>query len=147
MYKIVICCENNGKQLLTFNDKSIDTKKYPTIRKDIDTYLKGGQIPFIKHINILHKDFVEETEYYYRTVSIKKIEFVCNQFINEYQLELFIEYLKLIGFDSCSYANAVKYFENDKLIFNYNFNDIVKQNAYKRDSIILSKKYKTQLVV
>ena len=52
MYKIAICCEYNGKQLLTFNDKSIDTRKSPNIRADIYNYLKKNQVSFIKNMGI-----------------------------------------------------------------------------------------------
>jgi hypothetical protein len=147
MYKITICCEYNGEQLMSFNGKSIDTKKNPTIRRDIYKYLKPNRISFIKNINILHKDFVEETTKEYRTVSVKKIEFVCNREINEFQFKWFINYLKFIGFESYSDTNTIKFIEDGEIVFNYNFDDAVPYNSTIRIRNELSKKYKTQLVV
>jgi hypothetical protein len=147
MYKISICCEYNGKPLLTFKDNAIDTKKYPNIRADIFNYLKMSRLSFMKGINILHKDFVEETQYEYRTVSVKKIEFVCNNEITIKQFEWFIRYMKFIGFISSSDTNTIKFLENGEILFNYNFNDVVSRDTIDRNVIELSKKYKTQFVV
>jgi hypothetical protein len=101
----------------------------------------------MKNINILHKDSIEETTYDYRTLSVKKIEFVCDREITRKQFVWFIRYLKTIGFESCSYTNTVKFVENGKIIFNYNFNDVTPCNSKHRTRNELSKKYKTQLVV
>jgi hypothetical protein len=147
MYKITICCEYNGEQLLSFKGKSIDTKKNPTIRRDIYKYLKPNRVSFMKNINILHKDFVEETTKEYRTVSVKKIEFVCNREINKFQFKWFINYLKFIGFESYRDTNTIKFIEDGEIVFNYNFDDAVSWNVNERDVVILTKSYKTQLVV
>jgi hypothetical protein len=147
MYNITICCEYNGEQLLSFNGKSIDTKKNPTIRRDIYKYLKPNKLSFMKSINILHKDFVEETKKEYRTVSVKKIEFVCNRELTEFQFKWFINYLKFIGFESYSDTNTIKLIEDGEIVFNYNFKEIVPYNSIIRIRNELSKKYKTQLFV
>ena len=147
MYKITICCEYNGKQLLTFNDKSIDTRKSPNIRGDIYNYLKKNQVSFVKNINILHKECVEETDDEYKTLSVKKIEFVCNREITKHQFIWFIRYLKAIGFETRSYTNTIKLIEDGEIVFNYNFKDVVPYNSAIRLRNELSKKYKTQVVV
>ena len=100
---------------------------------------------FIKNIDILHKDFVEETKTKYRTVNVKKIEFVRNHEITKKQFEWFIRYLKFIGFNACSDRNTIKFTENGKIVFNYNFNKIVTQNVNDR-GVKLTSKYKTQHV-
>jgi hypothetical protein len=147
MYKITICCEYNGEQLFSFKGNSIDTKKYRNIRRDIFKHLKTSIVSFMKNINILHKDFVEETPKEYRTVSVIKIEFVCNREITNKQFEWFIHYLKFIGFESYSDTTTIKFIEDGNIVFNYNFDDAVSWNVNKRNVIGLSKKYKTQLVV
>jgi hypothetical protein len=147
MYKITICCEYNGKQLLTFNEKSIDTRKYPNIRRDIYTYLKKSQVSFMKNINILHKESIEETDDEYKTLSIKKIEFVCHREITNKQFVWFIRYLKAIGFDTCSYTNTIKFVEDGEVVFNYIFKDVVPYNSTIRFRNEVTKKYKTQLIV
>ena len=147
MYKITICCENNGEQLLSFKNKPIDTKKYPTIRRDIYKHLKPNRVTFLKNINILHKDFVEETDTEYRTVSIKKIEFVYDRELSEYQFKWFINYLKFVGFESCNNKNTIKFVENGYIVYNYKFDDAVSWDVNERDRVILTKKYKTQFVI
>lgn len=147
MYKITICCEYNGEQLLSFKGNSIDTKKYRNIRRDIFKHLKTTRVSFMKNINILHKDFVEETSKELRTVSVKKIEFVCNREITNKQFEWFINYLKFIGFESYSDTNTIKFIDDGNIVFNYNFDDADSRNVKERDVVILTKKYKTQRVV
>ena len=75
----------------------------------------------MKNINILHKDFVEETTKEYRTVSVKKIEFVCNHEITEFQFKWFINYLKFIGFESYSNTNTIKFIENETFQYTIGF--------------------------
>jgi hypothetical protein len=147
MYKISICCEYNGEQLLSFNNDAIDTKKYPNIRDDICIFLQPIMVKFVNSVNILHKDCVEETETEFRTLSVKNLEFVCNRAINKREFEWFIYYLKLCGFDTSSNTNTIMMWSSDgELIFNYNFKHVVPVFKNKRVRSI-DWNYKTQIVV
>ena len=147
MYKISICCECNGEQLLTFNDEPIDTKKYPNIRKDICNFLQPNLVKFMNNVNILHKDCVEETETEYKTISVKNIEFVCNRAVNKHEFEWFIYYLKMCGFNTCSDINTIILRSSDgEIIYNYNFKHVVPVFKNKRGRNI-DWNYKTQIIV
>jgi hypothetical protein len=147
MYKITICCEYNGEQLFSFNGNSIDTKKYHNIRRDIYKHLKTSRVSFMKNINILHKDCVEETDSEYRTLSVKNLEVTCNREINKYEFEWFIYYLKLSGFNTCSNTNTIKFWGPDgEIIHNYNFKHVIPvfKNRKRRN---IDWNYKTQIIV
>jgi len=147
MYKISICCEYNGEQLLSFNNEAIDTIKYPSIRADISKFLQPTLIKFVNNVNILHKDCVEETETEYKTLSVKNLEFVCNQVINKREFEWFIYYLKLCGFSTRSDTNTIMLWCSDgEIIFNYNFKHIIPVFKNKRVRSI-NWNYKTQIIV
>lgn len=146
MYKISICCEYNGQQLMTYNNKSI----YPNIRGGFNSMfkcLKPSLVKFINNVNILHKDRIEETTTEYRTLSVKHLEVLCNREINKYEFEWFIYYLKLCGFNTCSETNTIMCWSSDgEIIHNYNFKYVIPVFKNRRKKNI-DWNYKTQYIV
>ena len=147
MYKISICCEYNGEQFMTYNNKSISTRSYPNIRGDMFEYLKPSLVKFMNNVNILHKDCVEETDTEYRTLSVKHLEVICNREINKHEFEWFIYYLKLCGFNTCSDTNTIMFWGPDgEIIHNYNFKHVIPVFKNRRKKNI-DWNYKTQFIV
>ena len=118
-YKIKISC--TSVEELCYNNKKItDKQKFK---------LELGQ--FISKFNYIKKAFILSKNKNINTkhITIKTLEFICDNKLCDIDFEIFIKEMKINGFDSDPKCNTKIHFintTNNETLYSYNFNSVCK---------------------
>ena len=132
VFKIRINCTTQKD--LTINNKKINTKSFNNSEFKTDEYIT--KIAILYEDNLHSKD-----DLCYIT---KTIEFFCNREITNEEFIDFIKKIKSYGFISKRKEPKIQFITDNKVIYNYNFNEVI---PFQKNSVKSIHKYQNLYII